>query len=336
MFNEKIEQLLKITDEELFHEKDYAKVSLIEKKADVEYLKKILTEISELNDIKTTGYQNIASRIDEVFRKIQNMFDIMKRYNGTNKNNIVSQVNSLIIEIQSKYIDVLALISYEKSKKIDTKIKLIQLENLRTISDVEDKIDSKLEEIEKIKKQISKYELDAKKSLESIQDIANKVGVSKYSTIFNKQADVYNKTASKWFYGTIILLMVIIVCSFSLLFGWFNPPNDASWGIIVQFTTAKLIIFSALCIAISWTIKTYKANKHNEVLNKHRQNALDIFEAFVNGTSDEQTKNAVLLQAVQSIFAQQSTGYNDNETETGNAQTKILEFVSSSIKNNAK
>ncbi|MBR4632572.1 MAG: hypothetical protein IKO48_04575 [Elusimicrobia bacterium] len=333
MFNKEIEEILKLTDEDLFHEKDYAKVSLIEKKADVEYLKKILTEISELNDIKTTGYQTIASRIDEVFRKIQNMFDIMKRYNGTNKNNIVSQVNSLISEIQSKYIDVLALISYEKSKKIDTKIKLIQLENLQTISDVEDKIDSKLEEIEKIKKQISKYELDAKKSLESIQDIANKVGVSKYSTIFNKQADVYNKAASKWFYGTIILLMVIIVCSFSLLFGWFNPPNDASWGIIVQFTTAKLIIFSALCIAISWTIKTYKANKHNEVLNKHRQNALDIFEAFVNGTSDEQTKNAVLLQAVQSIFAQQNTGYNDNETETGNAQTKILEFVSSSIKN---
>ncbi len=336
MFNNEIKPLLSLTDEQLYHEKDYAKVSLIEKKLDVEYLKNILIEISELKDIKITGYQTIAGRIDEVFRKIQNMFNIMKGYNGTNRNNIIPQINSLIVEIQSKYIDVLAFISYEKTKNIDSKITTIQLENMDTISNLDVKIDSKLKEIEKTKKQISMYEQDAKKAYESIQANANKTGVSKYSSIFKEQADKYSKNAWWWFAGIIFILLTVIVCSISLLKGYFNPPNDASWGIIVQFTTAKLIIFSILCVALSWTIKSYKANKHNEVLNKHRQNALDIFEVFVNGTSDEQTKNAVLLQAVQSIFAQQNTGYNDNETETGNAQTKILEFVSSSIKNDAK
>ena len=337
MFSKEIETILKLTDEELFHEKDYAKVSLIEKKSDVEYLKILLTDISKLKDIKTIGYQTFASRINEVFRKIQNMFNIMKGYNGTNKNNIVAQIDSLITELKSKYFDILALISYEKTKNIDSKIKIIQLENKDIILDFDNKIDSKLEEIEKIKEKISKYELDARKGLESIKDIANKVGVSKYSSVFEKQAETHKTNSWFWFLGIIGLLLIIIGFAVCLLKDcFFKLPDGASWGIIVQFTTAKLIVFSILCVALSWTIKSYKANKHNEVLNKHRQNALDIFEAFVNGTSDEQTKNAVLLQAVQSIFAQQNTGYNDNETETGNAQTKILEFVSSSIKNNSK
>ena len=322
MLNEKIEQLLKITDEELFHEKDFNKASLSSDsiKKDVNYLKEILHGILELDNVRD---QNLSRKVESLFRQISNLFDKMKQYNGTNRGDVISSLEGVIRNSQSNTnydgcLDVLYMIAYQKGLK----------QNLN--------IDSKLKEIENIKKQILKYEQDAKKALESIQNNANKVGVSKYSSIFDKQADIHNKAASKWFGGIIILLIVVVVCSFSLLFGWFNPPNDASWGIIVQFTTAKLIIFSALCIAISWAIKSYKANKHNEVLNKHRQNALEIFETFVNGTSDEQTKNAVLLQAVQSIFAQQNTGYNDNETETGNAQTKILEFVSSSIKNNAK
>ncbi len=337
MFSKEIETILKLTDEELFHEKDYAKVSLIEKKSDVEYLKNILTEISELNNIKSVGYQNILVRINEVFKKTQNMFNVMKGYKGENKNNIIAQIDSLIAELQSKYVDVLALISYEKAKNINSRIAAIELKNLSNTLKIQNDINLKINEIENIKKQILQYEQSAKKTLESIQDNANKLGVSKYSSVFKKQAETHKKNSWFWFSGIIGLLLVIIGFAICLLEDcFFKFPDGASWGIIVQFTTAKLIVFSILCVALSWTIKSYKANKHNEVLNKHRQNALDIFEAFVNGTSDEQTKNAVLLQAVQSIFAQQNTGYNDNESETGNAQTKILEFVSSSIKNNAK
>ncbi len=330
MFNEEIEKILKLTDEDLFHEKDYAKASLIETVPDIKYLKNILTGISSLNNIKNMVYnQHIVDKTYSLFTEIKRIFETMKAYNGTNKSNIRSQINNLVAATQNNYIDVLALISYERTNLIFDEIKKIGLNDLGQIS-------SKIKEIEDLRKQILKYEKEAKKSLESIQSNANKVGVSKYSSIFKEQAEAHKRNSWFWFLGIIGILLVIIGFAVCLLEDCFKFPNDASWGIIVQFTTAKLIIFSILCVALSWTIKSYKANKHNEVLNKHRQNALDIFETFVNGTSDEQTKNAVLLQAVQSIFAQQNTGYNDNETETGNAQTKILEFVSSSIKNDTK
>lgn len=327
MFDKKkIEEILKLTEEELFHEKDYAKASLKAYKDDINYIKEILKGILELNNIRDYNLNNVIERI--VLNAV-NLFSMIKNYNGNNRENIKNNISQFLDALHSSYVAILAIVSFKRIYAIDSKLEKSGLDDLSQIN-------SKLKEMEESQKQILKYEQDAKKAAESIQNIANKVGVSKYSSVFKEQADKHSKNAWYWFVGIIFILITVIVCSFALLKGYFNPPNDASWGIIVQFTTAKLIIFSALCVALSWTIKSYKANKHNEVLNKHRQNALEIFETFVNGTSDEQTKNAVLLQAVQSIFAQQNTGYNDNETETGNTQTKILEFVSSSIKNNAK
>ena len=328
MFDKKkIEEILKLTDEELFHEKDYAKASLKDYKDDINYIKEILKGILGLNNIRDYNLKNVIERI--VINAI-NLFSMIKSYNGNNRENVKNNINQFLDALHSSHVAILALISFKRIYAIDSKLEKSGLDDLSQIN-------SKLKEIEESNKQISKYELDARKGLESIKDIANKVGVSKYSSVFEKQAETHKTNSWFWFLGIIGLLLIIIGFAVCLLKDcFFKLPDGASWGIVVQFITAKLIVFSILCVALSWVIKSYKANKHNEVLNKHRQNALDIFEAFVNGTSDEQTKNAVLLQAVQSIFAQQNTGYNDSETETGNAQTKILEFVSSSIKNNAK
>lgn len=330
MFDKKkIEEILKLTDEELFHEKDYAKASLKIYKDDINCIKEILKGILNL-DIVLFKDHNLNRLIEYIVNRAIGIFDTIKNYYGNNRENIGNNISQFITAINNRCPYVLAWISFKSFYTINSKLEKSGLDDLSQIP-------SKLTEIEKIKEQISKYELDARKGLESIKDIANKVGVSKYSSVFEKQAEKHKTNSWFWFLGIIGLLLIIIGFAVCLLKDcFFKLPDGASWGIIVQFTTAKLIIFSILCVALSWTIKSYKANKHNEVLNKHRQNALDIFEAFVNGTSDEQTKNAVLLQAVQSIFAQQNTGYNDNETETGNAQTKILEFVGSSIKNNAK
>jgi hypothetical protein len=43
------------------------------------------------------------------------------------------------------------------------------------------------------------------------------------------------------------------------------------------------------------------------VVDQHRQNALSTFETFMKAASDEQMKNAVLLQATQAILTPQAT-----------------------------
>ncbi|GAB1402311.1 hypothetical protein MASR1M68_12220 [Elusimicrobiota bacterium] len=70
---------------------------------------------------------------------------------------------------------------------------------------------------------------------------------------------------------------------------------------MVQFTFSKIIIFSSLFFLLTLAFKSYKASKHNEILNKHRQNAITTFEKFVKSANDDKTKNAVLLQTVNAI-----------------------------------
>src|SRR5882724_4341617 len=94
----------------------------------------------------------------------------------------------------------------------------------------------------------------------------------------------------------------------SLLFIFFKTP-DYTPAQSVQLVIAKIIIFSVLLSATLWAGRIYRATRHNQVVNKHRQNALSTFETFTKAASDDATKSAVLLQATNCIFSPQQSGY---------------------------
>lgn len=51
---------------------------------------------------------------------------------------------------------------------------------------------------------------------------------------------------------------------------------------------------------------------HLYKLNKHRQNSLRVFEAFIKTADDEKTKNIIRLQATKTIFESGDTGFVKN------------------------
>jgi hypothetical protein len=101
---------------------------------------------------------------------------------------------------------------------------------------------------------------------------------------------------------------------------------------LIQFSVTKVVIISALFYGTSVCFKNYKAHKHNQILNKHRHNALLTFEAFTGSKEDEQTKGAVLLAATQTIFGNQNTGYNDTDGGDSDLPTKIIEIIKTPTK----
>jgi DNA phosphorothioation-dependent restriction protein DptG len=66
---------------------------------------------------------------------------------------------------------------------------------------------------------------------------------------------------------------------------------------------------------MGWSARNYRTNKHNEILNRHRNNALKTFETFVLACRDDATRDAVLLEATKSIFDAQTSGYLTGEPE---------------------
>lgn len=111
---------------------------------------------------------------------------------------------------------------------------------------------------------------------------------------------------------------------------WFIPVGaGTSLSVIVQEALAKLIVFSGLSYALLWCARNYAANRHNYVLNKHRENSLATFETFAKAAEgDPEIKSAILLQATTSIFAAQTTGYATKEPDV-DQPSKIIEIMRS-------
>ena len=72
--------------------------------------------------------------------------------------------------------------------------------------------------------------------------------------------------------------------------------------------------------------RNYRAQAHNYIVNKNKQNALSTFETFVKASDNDEIKNAVLLQTTKAIFSNSPSGYLKNESDD-DSPTQIIEIV---------
>ncbi len=170
-------------------------------------------------------------------------------------------------------------------------------------------------ESEKLAMFIGTARRDAESALAAVKEQAAEAGVSTNAQIFLRDAENHAALAGKWMLATIVMgLITFVAAVVSVVVAINYQPADTAAAI--QYVVAKLIVLSTLSFAMLWCARNYKAQKHNETLNKHRANALMTFRAFVEGTSDERVKDAILLQASQAAFSGRHTGFNAQEKDT--------------------
>ncbi|MBZ5671148.1 MAG: hypothetical protein LAO04_15645 [Acidobacteriia bacterium] len=155
--------------------------------------------------------------------------------------------------------------------------------------------------------------------------MAQESGVSQHAVHFKGEADRHEATAKQWLSATIWLAAVTLAFAIAFFVLYFTIGSTLTATQNLQLAISKVIIIFILLSATFWVGRTYRAHRHNAVVNRHRQNALTTFRTFVEATGDEPTKNAVLLQATQCIFSPQQTGYVSSESEPGIPQ--VLEIV---------
>lgn len=165
----------------------------------------------------------------------------------------------------------------------------------------------------------------AEATLETIRKAAAEAGVAQHAIHFKDEADGHGKIAEKWLKASgwvagglaAFLLLNVLYYAFRTV----TMTAEQTAHLVVM----KLALFSLLTYVLVWTSRVYRSHKHNEVVNRHRQNALGTFQAFAKAAeADQQIKHAVLLQATQCVFTAQPSGYLGQE---GEAQPKVLEIV---------
>ena len=156
-----------------------------------------------------------------------------------------------------------------------------------------------------------------------MQNQLAETSVSQYEKIFAEQADKHYKSARGWFWATIGLTF-----GFGAIFWWLLQAAGSDLSSVLQNLLTKGFLLSLVYLLLHRCIKNYTAEKHLETVNRHRQKALDTFDAFVDAAEgDRETRDAVLLAATNCIFDANQSGYLSVKTSRSESTSPIPQVV---------
>jgi len=276
---------------------------------------------SNLDNVPYTALNQLKNQTQDALNQFNQIRAFSPRQHSQNP---IGVRDNLVNQLRDKYDAYFQIISpvIAYSIRKGTDFEALEKKAQEIVNSIEN---FKNEQLEKQKQITSEME----SVLQKVRQAAAEVGVAQHATHFKDEAVEHNEKSKKWLYSTIAMAIFTIVWGFLAIF-IIKASDNASNAQILQFTIGKLIVLSSLYYALVWSAKNYNAHRHNYVINKHRQNCLNTFETFVKATgNDAETKNAVLLQATQSIFSSQPSGYvhKDSEAESPNKFIEIMRSV---------
>ncbi|TXC73241.1 hypothetical protein FSZ31_00280 [Sphingorhabdus soli] len=145
--------------------------------------------------------------------------------------------------------------------------------------------------------------------LAEVRSAAAEQGVSKQAIHFKNEADKHHDESQIWLKRTILSSVVLVVYAFASIFIHNIPGTMAGPYGAIQLGISKVLIFGVIAYSVLLCARNFLSHKHNEIINRHRQNALATFTALAEATSDAASSDIVLSHAAACIFSPQETGY---------------------------
>lgn len=238
---------------------------------------------------------------------------------------VISKLSNLYMDLISKSRILIALASIEQTDISRISLKIEELDNALLIAN------DSLGNINSLKADIEVIKNETIEILNQTKTVSGEVVVAKFGGLFNDASKRHRNQASIWLVITVVLaLLTMIIAGYMFsnvdVFLQQNKEYLIYTSTMVVFIGLRLIIFSVLLLLISLSIKNYKANKHNEIINKHRQNALNTFETFVKSSLDDKAmKDAILLEVTKTIFSNLNTGFSNSSNDGESA--KYVEII---------
>lgn len=198
--------------------------------------------------------------------------------------------------------------------------------------DVERNIRQMISSVKKAEKEttdalsgISKQRAEIDLIVKSAREAAISAGVGHFTYSFLEESNEHARSSKFWLYALLVFAGITISCS--LLFAYHAVFCEYNIERNIPIFTSKITVILLLLTGGVWCGKIYKSHKHLSFVNKHRANALKTFLAFSQASEDEQTKNAVLIEAAHCIFSASTTGFVDGNDPS--EQIKFLEIFKS-------
>ncbi len=158
---------------------------------------------------------------------------------------------------------------------------------------------------------------ESEKIVDAMRSASREVGAGEKAETFGAAAKRYEQASRRWLITFLFAAVLTVVAAALLFLAWVRDGllTDAD---ILQFVLAKVVILGVLTYVTVFSVRLYRSNAHLAAVNRHRQDALVTFQAFVEGTADQETKDQVLLAAARAAFGQTPTGLVSDKGDGGN------------------
>ena len=286
----------------------------------------ILTSSREsLIDLSRRNLQQFADYLRQFYEYAEqiNNFEIKGENPSQGYNDLLQTISQFCESTKGALRQHIAYLNSKKVGQLEDQVKT-------TLTDAEEKLNTETEKFQRFSKEAQQQTAEIVQKLEQThlkyQNQLTEKPISQYKTIFNDQAKKHGKTAWVWLGITVGLALV-----FGRIFWWLLTdlgPTANGLSTILPNLFAKTFFLSLIFLFLNRSIKNFTAEKHLEVINTHRQNALETFDTFVAAAEgNRETRDAVLLAATKAIFDANQSGYLSAKTSGSDGASPVQQII---------
>lgn len=313
---------------------------------DLEVTYKLLVEIlaSSRDTLVSLSFSHVQQLQNYVLQPYEIDRKILDFRIETKDENIRLQHDGLLQEIRgfcdgvkNSLLQVAAYLSSRTAEQLKDEFK-------STVTDAEEKlnraISEEVDKLQKIGEGINEQQTEVlQKSEEKLKEIEQthnrylnrltKIPLAEYKIIFEDQAKKHEQIASYWLWAT-VGLTVLFGGIFVWLFLWLLMnaiPTEVNISVVLSNLFTKGFFLSLVFLLLNRSIKNYTAEKHLEIINTHRKNALATFEVFADSAGASDTREQVLLAATKTIFDANQSGYLSTKISSSDSASPVHHFI---------
>lgn len=279
-----------------------------------------LVSVEALSDVSEPQLEALRNQFNAVFNTFDQILKYHPEQHAGHRQNYINQCEAVYNELFNRcnY-----FLSYSVGRTAD--FKRLENEGRSAVQLIKDQTSELINSLKE-------RESEGQRILEDIRKVAAEQGVSQQAIYFKNESEAHHSEATIWLKRMVISAVFLGFYSFSTIFLHkipFIAPTSAYET--VQLAISKMLVFGVLSFLVYICAKNFLANKHNSIINKHRQNGLMTFKALVDAAGDPQSKEVILNHAAAAIFTPQPTGYSLVTNSEGSTAKSVVELVGSTI-----
>ena len=276
-------------------------------------------------------------QIRDYLQQLLNKFQEIHAFNPQNSSEaqnfreehktILQEIVSFCDEVRQQLGPAIAYLKSKEAEQLKTQVTATVAD---TVTDAVEKLNAETNRSQKHSDQAEQNEAERQEEFDQLkvqlQNLQAEKPISQYRKIFDEQSKEHQQAARRW-----LILTGLLIVGFGGVFFWlFNvlKLEGTAWVAVLQNIFTKGFLLSLIYLVLNRSIKNYTAHKHLEVINRHRQNALETFDAFVSAAEgNRETRDAVLLAATNAIFDANQSGYLSTKIRGSESASPIPQVI---------